>query len=180
MATKSYPWSNISTETNEIIKHLINFVVPPKFPSNFSTEGKDFLKNIFKLEPEKRMTAEQLLKHPWIVNDLVDNNKNRASNESKLPIKISNDKRISGIKLKESNKEQQQVFINILHSQENNDGDFSISITDSENSERNDSFQFNQIFNQHEKEKQKEENPIKKMTTSELIKNNFFGRPSII
>ena len=49
----------------------------PKHIENISNEAKDLLKGLLNKNPNKRLTCEQILSHPWLkdVNDNLDNNK---------------------------------------------------------------------------------------------------------
>ena len=49
----------------------------PKHIENISNEAKDLLKGLLNKNPDKRLTCEQILSHPWLkdVNDNLDNNK---------------------------------------------------------------------------------------------------------
>lgn len=46
------------------------------FPSpiwdNISEEAKEIIRNLLVVDPSKRMTCEQLLKHPWILGETAD------------------------------------------------------------------------------------------------------------
>ncbi|GMN30153.1 hypothetical protein TIFTF001_002714 [Ficus carica] len=50
----------------------------PEIPSEFSEEGKDFLKKCFVKDPRKRWTAEMLLSHAFIVCDEDDDGDDSA------------------------------------------------------------------------------------------------------
>ena len=49
----------------------------PKDIENISSDAKDLLKGLLNKDPEKRLTCEQILSHPWLkgVNENVDSNK---------------------------------------------------------------------------------------------------------
>eukprot|EP00340_Litonotus_pictus_P001237 CAMPEP_0170522106 /NCGR_PEP_ID=MMETSP0209-20121228/7552_1 /TAXON_ID=665100 ORGANISM="Litonotus pictus, Strain P1" /NCGR_SAMPLE_ID=MMETSP0209 /ASSEMBLY_ACC=CAM_ASM_000301 /LENGTH=384 /DNA_ID=CAMNT_0010809437 /DNA_START=633 /DNA_END=1784 /DNA_ORIENTATION=+ len=152
MATNSLPWKNVSKDIKEVSELLIDFKAPPKFPTNFSKEGKEFLRNCFRKEPEKRMTAEQLLQHDWFTKvelsspiisrtrepmhgEIKINGKNMKIVEKKNSIKS---KLTSNNKIGSTNgKENKPVIVNILKGEENN-GEFSVSISMSESEEDED------------------------------------------
>jgi serine/threonine protein kinase len=46
-----------------------NFEFPHKPWSSISEEAKDFIHRLLMVNPTARLTAEQALKHPWIVNE---------------------------------------------------------------------------------------------------------------
>lgn len=45
-----------------------NTRVPPPFPSNMSSEGRDFLTKCLQVDPQQRFSAARLLEHPWLRN----------------------------------------------------------------------------------------------------------------
>jgi serine/threonine protein kinase len=49
----------------------------PKYIENISIEARDLLRGLLDKNPEKRLTIEQILAHPWLkgVNENLDNNK---------------------------------------------------------------------------------------------------------
>lgn len=134
MATKTYPFSNISSSPSEVLALIREFKAPPKFPTSFSLDGKDFLKNIFKNEPEKRMTASQLLAHPWLIHN--DNEVPAPiKDQTNSPVRFGEikDHRFSQIKIvsKDSAKNQpnQIKYVNILKENKEDSGNFSVSIS---------------------------------------------------
>lgn len=78
MATGKPPWS----EQKNIFSALFfigHSTKPPPFPSNFSNEGKDFLKIIFKRNPGDRANVRELLNHPFITNKLKYKKKSKLN-----------------------------------------------------------------------------------------------------
>lgn len=51
----------------------------PPFPSNISSELKDFLLCCFQKDPNKRSTTKQLLNHPWIQKNIHKSNSSISS-----------------------------------------------------------------------------------------------------
>jgi serine/threonine protein kinase len=45
------------------------FDFPPPTWDNISQEAKDIIINLLVVDPSKRMSCEQLLKHPWILGE---------------------------------------------------------------------------------------------------------------
>lgn len=148
MATKQLPWMNVSKDVNEVSDMLINFKAPPKFPTNFSLEGKEFLRHCFRNEPEKRMTVKQLLLHPWLVDEIIEsplmaktksnrNSKENFTNEMKLKgknLKIINPNSAANNNCngkQNTNKLNNPIIVNILKG-EDNCGEFSVTISNSE------------------------------------------------
>ncbi|TKY55704.1 Mitogen-activated protein kinase kinase kinase 2 [Spatholobus suberectus] len=54
----------------------------PEIPDNLSQEGKDFLEKCFVKDPNKRWSAEMLLKHPFVSDDTVSSKNVRESPRS--------------------------------------------------------------------------------------------------
>jgi serine/threonine protein kinase len=46
----------------------------PRWSSNLSNSAKDLLHNLLDVDPKRRFTAEQALKHPWVVGKTVQPN----------------------------------------------------------------------------------------------------------
>ena len=140
MATNQLPWSSITKEYSEVEKLITTSNVPPKFPSNFSKEGKEFLNYCFKTDPAKRMTTMQLLKHSWLIKNNEDsNNKTNTdfelcpmiAHEGKI-IKLNNDK----LKKNPYSSLIANEKINILNEEAN--GEFSVSLSVDESSSEED------------------------------------------
>ena len=43
-----------------------NFIFPPALFGHISEEAQDLIKNLLVLEPEERLSSEQILRHPWL------------------------------------------------------------------------------------------------------------------
>ena len=43
-----------------------NFIFPPALFDHISEEAQDLIKNLLVLEPEERLSSEQILSHPWL------------------------------------------------------------------------------------------------------------------
>jgi len=54
---------------NEIFDKILNcnFSFPDNLWGHLSSESKDFINSVFVLDSKKRLTAEECLKHPWII-----------------------------------------------------------------------------------------------------------------
>ncbi len=169
MANKSDPWSNISKNTEEVIKLIKESTVPPKFPNELSIEGKEFLKVCLKKDPEKRLTTKELLKHPWLTaeprnskGEIKDNNYSslRKDSKDKTEYNIKRENIIVQVKLKNNAVEKKNVLTNILKEEDEGCGDFSVSLDDSSssisikndriNESHEESKHFNDIINQRE------------------------------
>lgn len=146
MASNSYPWTNISQTPTEVLNLLIDFKVPPKFPSNLSIDAKDFLRNIFKGQPENRMNADQLLNHPWMHRDSIApiSSHNSSQNISRpfsktvtySPERAGTQPMIHQIKVVASRESNfKKKLVNILNESNNNSGDFSVSISVTESND---------------------------------------------
>ena len=148
MANNSYPWYDTCLNYSEVINKIKDFTVPPKFPSNLSLDAKDFLKNIFKKQPENRMTASQLLLHSWMKRESIihktdcnfnvinknsnSNTKQNTNNLRKSPILKNIEGKFSQIKIVSDNivnLADKKKLINILNDNPNNSGEFSISVS---------------------------------------------------
>lgn len=60
------PWSDEISNPMAAILKIACSGETPKFPTQFSKEGVDFLDKCFKRDPRKRWTAEELLNHPFV------------------------------------------------------------------------------------------------------------------
>ncbi|EOX96993.1 NPK1-related protein kinase 3, putative [Theobroma cacao] len=73
MATGRPPWSDeVSNPAAAMLKIACSNEMP-RFPSNFSKEGLDFLSKCLDRHPKRRCTAEELLEHPFILGRSVRN-----------------------------------------------------------------------------------------------------------
>lgn len=72
MATGRPPWSDQISDNNPMsaVLKIACGNGMPQFPIHFSNEGLKFLANCFERNPEQRLTAEQLLDHPFISGHL--------------------------------------------------------------------------------------------------------------
>ncbi|KAG1147023.1 hypothetical protein G6F37_011854 [Rhizopus arrhizus] len=66
MLTGTHPWMHL---TSLAALYAIGNHKSPEIPSNISVEAKDFLEQCFKIKPEDRPTAKELLRHPFVQND---------------------------------------------------------------------------------------------------------------
>jgi serine/threonine protein kinase len=72
MLTGLPPWTNSSRNLDEFIKQ-ISLGTPPPFPADISENCRDFLFKTFKFKPEDRPSPLDLLEHPFVREDLLDN-----------------------------------------------------------------------------------------------------------
>ena len=56
----------------------------PKHIEKISNEARDLLKGLLNKNPDKRLTIEQILNHPWLNTEEVDNNDHIINNKYKL------------------------------------------------------------------------------------------------
>ncbi|CEI89533.1 Putative STE/STE11 protein kinase [Rhizopus microsporus] len=63
MLTGTHPWMHL---TSLAALYAIGNHKSPEIPSNISSEAKDFLEQCFRINPEDRPTAKQLLEHPFV------------------------------------------------------------------------------------------------------------------
>jgi len=58
----------------EIVEQIVNadYSFPSPYWDEVSTEAKDFVKKLLVVEPEKRLTADQCLAHPWLVSQTLN------------------------------------------------------------------------------------------------------------
>ncbi|KAG1621894.1 hypothetical protein G6F46_001272 [Rhizopus delemar] len=66
MLTGTHPWMHL---TSLAALYAIGNHKSPEIPSHISAEAKDFLEQCFKIKPEDRPTAKELLRHPFVQND---------------------------------------------------------------------------------------------------------------
>ncbi|KAL9246109.1 hypothetical protein vseg_019686 [Gypsophila vaccaria] len=70
MATGKPPqWGNVSDNPMSAILKIINSNENPQFPKEFSQDGQHFLEMCLERNPKKRLSTNELLRHPFIVND---------------------------------------------------------------------------------------------------------------
>lgn len=171
MGTKSMPWSSLSTDYNEVIKLIGEFSTPPKFPSHFSIEGKEFLKSIFKSDPSKRPSAEELLKHRWLCvdEDVIIINENRKNDENRVFDDVS--KKGIGIKVVESVKIEKKVLVNMLNENDTK-GDFSVTMSDYSIEEKENEKEKEELGKNEEYLKFEEEIKSRLIRNSSLMEGN--------
>lgn len=66
MATGTPPWSRQVSNPITAVLRIAHGDEIPQFPSRFSKVGLDFLSRCLEREPNKRCTAEELLRHPFL------------------------------------------------------------------------------------------------------------------
>jgi len=66
MGTGRPPWSDEISNPMAAVLKIACSSETPKFPTQFSKEGVDFLDKCFKRDPRGRWTAEELLNHPFV------------------------------------------------------------------------------------------------------------------
>ncbi|KAL0478522.1 hypothetical protein AKO1_004395 [Acrasis kona] len=71
MITGDYPWPRLAKqEPMAIMYNIATLGKCPKIPKNLSPDGKIFLKRCFVLDPKQRATVDELLKEPFVTNQL--------------------------------------------------------------------------------------------------------------
>lgn len=68
MLTGEHPWAQL-TQMQAIFK--IGMSSKPAIPADISPEAEDFLQLTFELNHEKRPSATELLKHPWVASQAL-------------------------------------------------------------------------------------------------------------
>lgn len=66
MLTGVEPWSEFQGDVKAILKNLKITTKHPGFPQKLSENCMDFLENCLYIDPNKRMTASELLEHPFL------------------------------------------------------------------------------------------------------------------
>eukprot|EP01124_Arcella_intermedia_P033787 TRINITY_DN8209_c0_g1_i1.p1 TRINITY_DN8209_c0_g1~~TRINITY_DN8209_c0_g1_i1.p1 ORF type:complete len:867 (+),score=202.01 TRINITY_DN8209_c0_g1_i1:1-2601(+) len=63
-------WTLFNEKTDELVNSITlgTYAFPPTFWDSVSENAKDFVRNLLKVSPEQRMSAEEALKHPWMSN----------------------------------------------------------------------------------------------------------------
>eukprot|EP00755_Sulcionema_specki_P007652 Sspe_Gene.38828::Locus_18725_Transcript_1_1_Confidence_1.000_Length_2292::g.38828::m.38828 len=71
MATGKPPWTNDTAFKNEVeaLYYIAQSGTHPKLPPHLTDEAKDFLRLCFQQDPEARVSAKDLLAHPFITNE---------------------------------------------------------------------------------------------------------------
>jgi serine/threonine protein kinase len=65
MFSGKHPWSEAENQVVLMMK-IIVYCESPEIPKNVSPAGKDFLLKCFNREPAKRLSADELLMHPFV------------------------------------------------------------------------------------------------------------------
>lgn len=66
MLTGKEPWFEFEGETRAVLKNLKITTAQPMITVPISDDCKDFLNQCFKIDPEKRKSATELLEHPFL------------------------------------------------------------------------------------------------------------------
>ena len=69
LLTGKPPWSEQSTRAAVVLQLIKDATRPPTFPGNISMKCKSFLYRCLRLEPEKRATASDLRRHPYLTGE---------------------------------------------------------------------------------------------------------------
>lgn len=75
MATAAHPWPEFSNQLAALF-HVATSTQPPSLPSSMSNVGKDFLTRCLAIDEKQRATAEELLQHPFIAQEVAMENGN--------------------------------------------------------------------------------------------------------
>lgn len=73
MATGRAPWGNKISNAAATLLKIACSNEKPHFPTQFSKKGFDFLAKCLERKPEKRLSAEELLNHPFISGNAKKN-----------------------------------------------------------------------------------------------------------
>jgi len=81
LLTKQMPFDAPSSDPKDIFPKIVKgiFYYPPWTEKGLSEESKDLIDRLIVVDPRKRLTAEQALRHPWIRNRRVGVEKKRRS-----------------------------------------------------------------------------------------------------
>jgi serine/threonine protein kinase len=71
-----------------VLYEIYNIKEPPKIPIKISNEMKDFISCCLKIEPKERWNVYQLLRHPFVTGDSI----NQYSNKNEYEIKFNSEK----------------------------------------------------------------------------------------
>ena len=80
MLTGNHPYPTLN-QMQAIFK--IGTSAKPAIPPDISPEAEDFLQKTFEVKHEERPDADELLRHPWIVNGPNNSNGNAKSGAGK-------------------------------------------------------------------------------------------------
>mmetsp|Transcript_65097 Transcript_65097/g.74804 ORF Transcript_65097/g.74804 Transcript_65097/m.74804 type:complete len:554 (+) Transcript_65097:222-1883(+) len=62
------PWSDLSKNARQVLSLIVSTKTGPQLPDGISDLCRDFLVKCLQLNPSQRLTASQLLNHPWITS----------------------------------------------------------------------------------------------------------------
>lgn len=71
MISRRAPWSDVSTNSKEVLELIGGAQGPPAYPDSITVECRAFLDCCLQVKPEKRASADQLLTHCFITGDKV-------------------------------------------------------------------------------------------------------------
>jgi mitogen-activated protein kinase kinase kinase len=91
MATAAHPWPEFSNQLAALF-HVATATQPPSLPSSMSNVGKDFVTRCLAIDEKQRATAEELLQHPFIAQEVAMENGNdpiggEEATASSLPLR---------------------------------------------------------------------------------------------
>ncbi|GBG59479.1 hypothetical protein CBR_g38503 [Chara braunii] len=69
MSTGKPPWSQFQHQVSALFA-IASSTAPPPIPEHLSNEAKDFLLSCFKRDPKERPSAGELLKHPFVAENV--------------------------------------------------------------------------------------------------------------
>ncbi|KAL5056410.1 hypothetical protein RYX36_037092 [Vicia faba] len=84
--TGSSPWPNVDDSLSALF-HIAYSNEVPRIPCSLSDKAKDFLGKCLRKNPKERLTASQLLKHPFL-EELSSNSKHVVESNSYSPTSI--------------------------------------------------------------------------------------------
>ena len=61
------------------------------FWDNISQEAKDLVSKLLVLDPKERLSSEQALQHPWLIQERVSLSPNKVSRKSMTKVKSFKD-----------------------------------------------------------------------------------------
>ena len=123
------PWSNIKNQFN-VLFHIMNSKSPPDIPKKCSFNLGNFISCCLKIKPTERLNVCQLLRHPFIIGDNINQIKDFSSNDSEICSNSNSIGDIDNIIIIQKNKSEEEKNNNSNNS--NNNGN------DEKNSDRTD------------------------------------------
>lgn len=77
-----YPPFNTECTTMSVREQIINgeYRFIPSQWKNVSNEAKDLVKKLLVVDPQKRLSVEEALEHPWLKDDRMRQNANQLMN----------------------------------------------------------------------------------------------------